>query len=81
MEGRVEVCHNQIWWAVSGYSYWDFRDATVVCKHLHYPANCEYYQLSNNRNNRSDYAGVSNSYFKNWSWVLDVLISAAQMIM
>ena len=41
MEGRVEVCHNQIWWAVSG-SYWDFRDATVVCRHLHYPANCEW---------------------------------------
>ena len=53
MEGRVEVCHNQIWWAVSGYSYyWDFNDATVVCRHLHYPANCKlhykihkYYQL------------------------------------
>ena len=42
MEGRVEVCHNQTWWAVNGYSwYWDFNDATVVCRHLHYPANCE----------------------------------------
>ena len=41
MEGRVEVCHNQTWWAVRGSSYWDFRDATVVCRHLHYPANCE----------------------------------------
>ena len=40
MEGRVEVCHNQTWWAVSGYS-WDFSDATVVCRHLHYPANCK----------------------------------------
>ena len=40
MEGRVEVCHNQIWWAVSGSSNWDFRDATVVCRHLHYPVNC-----------------------------------------
>ena len=37
MEGRVEVCHNQTWWAVSGSSsYWDFDDATVVCRHLHY---------------------------------------------
>ena len=42
MEGRVEVCHNQIWWAVSGYSFnWDFNDAIVVCRHLHYPANCK----------------------------------------
>ena len=42
MEGRVEVCHNQTWWAVSGSSsYWDYRDATVVCRHLGYPANCE----------------------------------------
>ena len=40
LKGRVEVCHNQTWWAVSG-SYWDFRDATVVCRHLHYPANCK----------------------------------------
>ena len=40
MEGRVEVCHNQTWWAVSGW-YWDFNDATVVCRHLHYPANCK----------------------------------------
>jgi len=41
-EGRVEVCHNQTWWAISGRSYyWDVRDATVVCKHLHYPSNCE----------------------------------------
>ena len=42
MEGRVEVCHNQIWWAVSGSSsYWDYRDATVVCRHLGYPADCK----------------------------------------
>jgi len=28
-EGRVEVCHNQTWWAISGRSYyWDIRDAT-----------------------------------------------------
>ena len=40
-EGRVEVCQNQTWWAVSGYWYWGLNDATVVCRHLHYPANCE----------------------------------------
>ena len=38
MEGRVEVCHNQTWWAVRGSSwYWNYRDPTVVCRHLHYP--------------------------------------------
>ena len=47
MEGRVEVCHNQIWWAVSTSSYWGFRDATVVCRHLHYPANCEWCNTTN----------------------------------
>ena len=41
MEGRLEVCHNQIWWAVSSSSYWDYRDATVVCRHLGYPADCK----------------------------------------
>ena len=41
MEGRIEVCHNQTWWAVSGW-YLDLRDATVVCRHLHYPADCKY---------------------------------------
>ena len=42
MEGRVEVCHNQTWWAVCGYSSnWNYSDATVVCRHLHYPANCK----------------------------------------
>lgn len=43
MQGRVEVCHNQTWWAVSGSYTWDLRDATVVCRHLHYPSNCKYY--------------------------------------
>ena len=46
MEGRVEVCHNQIWWAVSSSpSYWDYRDATVVCRHLNYPANCKFFRV------------------------------------
>ena len=42
MQGRVEVCHNQTWWAVIASYYWDLRDATVVCRHLHYPANCKH---------------------------------------
>ena len=47
MEGRVEVCHNQTWWAVSGSSsYWDYNDATVVCRHLHYTANCKLHYIS-----------------------------------
>ena len=47
MEGSVEVCHNQTWWAVSGYSYyWDYNGTTVVCRHLHYPANCKLHYIS-----------------------------------
>ena len=43
MEGRIEVCYNQTWWAVSGYPwYWQFQDATVVCRHLNYPAARKY---------------------------------------
>ena len=40
MEGIVEVCYNQVWWAVDD-SYWDFNDAAVVCRHLHYSSNCK----------------------------------------
>ena len=51
MEGRVEVCHNQTWWAVSSSSsYWNYSDATVVCRHLHYPANCKLSTFSIARN-------------------------------
>ena len=33
MEGRVEECHNQVWWAVSdSSSYLDYRDAIIVCR-------------------------------------------------
>ena len=33
MEGTVGVCHNQMWWAVSGSYFWewDFRDAMHCC--------------------------------------------------
>jgi len=39
--GRVEVCYNQVWLAVDDY-YWDIKDATVLCRHLHYPSNCKH---------------------------------------
>ena len=47
MEGRVEVCHNQIWWAVSAWllllagtgTGTSEMPCTVVCRHLHYSAN------------------------------------------
>ena len=38
--GRVELCENGTWWAISD-KYWNNSDAKVVCKDLGYPANCE----------------------------------------
>ena len=42
MEGRVEVCHSHTWWAIHGSLRWDYWDAMVVCRQLHYPSNCKY---------------------------------------
>ena len=39
-EGRVELCSQGLWGAIST-SSWDYRDATVVCRQLRYPSNCE----------------------------------------
>ena len=64
MEGRVEVCHNQTWWAVSGYWYWDFNDATVVCRHLHYAANCEWWKKCNSKTSEQK---------THWGWAISPL--------
>lgn len=46
LEGRVEVCIQGEWGAISSYhshsiSKWDVKDALVVCRQLGYPWNCE----------------------------------------
>ena len=41
-EGTVEVCVNAVWSSVCP-SYWDYKDAFVVCRQLGYPATGENY--------------------------------------
>ena len=39
-EGTVQVCVNRMWSSVCP-SYWDYKDAFVVCRQLGYPATGE----------------------------------------
>ena len=45
LEGRVEMCYENLWGAItySTYSYsWDTNDAMVACRQLGLPWECEY---------------------------------------
>ena len=44
VEGRVEICRDGVWGAITEYS-WDHRDAEVTCRQLGYPSECECIQL------------------------------------
>ncbi len=41
-EGRVELCQDGVWGAVSAnYNYWTVEDAMVTCRQLGFPSECE----------------------------------------
>ena len=44
LEGRVEMCYENLWGAVTYdlYSSWDVNDAMVACRQLGLPWECEY---------------------------------------
>ena len=44
-EGTVQVCVNGMWSSVCD-SYWDYKDAFVVCRQLGYPATGEDDEIS-----------------------------------
>lgn len=42
LEGRVEMCYENLWGAIMSYIYdWDARDAMVACRQLGLPWECE----------------------------------------
>ena len=42
LEGRVEICYENLWGAITYYIYnWDANDAMVACRQLGLPWECE----------------------------------------
>ena len=47
LEGRVEICYESLWGAITYYGFswrrpWDANDAMVACRQLGLPWECEY---------------------------------------
>ena len=60
-EGAVEVCVNGKWSSVCQ-SYWDYKDAFVVCRQLRYPATGENDGVHSNFPYGSDLQGFELQY-------------------